>query len=197
MDHRTVTSLCVGNIETNCWIYTLESSDSAAVFCAVIDPGAEPEIIIDYLKKQNLSADCILMTHGHYDHVTALPQLMAAFPRAIAAIHQNDMSFVNISGIRQLSDGEVIGPFLVMNVKGHTKGSVAFFDAEGDILFTGDTLFCADCGRTDLPGGSQAELEASLRKLLAMKGDIRVLPGHGPESTIADEAARGIGFFID
>ena len=189
MNTRTIGCLCVGSIETNCWIYSLDD------FTAVIDPGAEAPFIIEYLRKNNLPPQFILLTHGHFDHVTALPDLLKAYP-AVTAIHSDDAAYLPAGADKLLADNDTIGPFKIIHVPGHTPGSVAFYDEEGGILFTGDTLFCGNCGRTDLPGGDQAKLEKSLEQLLSMKGNIRVLPGHGPESTIAEEASRGLSYFI-
>ena len=123
-----------------------------------------------------------------------MPELLKAFP-AVTAIHRDDAAYLSAGADRLLDDGDAIGPFKVIHVPGHTPGSVAFHDGEGGILFTGDTLFYGNCGRTDLPGGEQMKLEKSLEQLLSMEGNIRVLPGHGPESTIAEEAARGLSYF--
>jgi glyoxylase-like metal-dependent hydrolase (beta-lactamase superfamily II) len=87
-----------------------------------------------------------------------------------------------------LEEGDVIGPFTVLHLPGHTPGSVAYFDKEENILFSGDTLFAGGYGRTDLPGGSDAQLAASLERLLTMDGNIRVFPGHDEVTTIANEA---------
>jgi len=95
-----------------------------------------------------------------------------------------------------LKNRDSIGPFSVIHLPGHTPGSIAFYDEEGGILFSGDTLFYANCGRTDLPGGSQALLSKSLAKLFKMDRNIKVFPGHGPETTIGQEADRGLNFFL-
>ena len=87
-----------------------------------------------------------------------------------------------------LEEGSEVGPFTVIHLPGHTPGSVAFWDKDEGILFSGDTLFADGYGRTDLPGGSDRELLASLRRLFAMDGDIRVYPGHGETTTIGREA---------
>jgi len=153
------------------------------------------------LKKHNLCPKYILLTHGHFDHITALPELLAAFTgktqqiQPVVAIHGEDASYLRKGADKTLSEGEIIGPFRVIHVPGHTPGSIAFYDEKEGLLFTGDTLFNADCGRTDLPGGSQAQLLKSLERLLAMNGNIKVLPGHGRETTIADESKRGLSFF--
>jgi glyoxylase-like metal-dependent hydrolase (beta-lactamase superfamily II) len=91
-----------------------------------------------------------------------------------------------------LTDGGTIGPFKVIHLPGHTPGSVAYYDEEAGVLFSGDTLFRGDYGRTDLPGGDFGKLESSLRRLFAMDGNITVCPGHGPATTIGVEAKRGM-----
>jgi glyoxylase-like metal-dependent hydrolase (beta-lactamase superfamily II) len=93
---------------------------------------------------------------------------------------------------RILSDGDTIDMFSVIHLPGHTEGSVAFFDAANKRLYSGDTLFRAGVGRTDLPGGNYKALERSLARLFKMDGDIAVYPGHGESSTIGREQ----GFYI-
>ena len=78
----------------------------------------------------------------------------------------------------------------VLATPGHSAGSACLYDPEGNVLFSGDTLFCAGFGRTDLYGGSGVQLRRSLRTLFALPGETRVLPGHGPETTIAAERRR-------
>jgi glyoxylase-like metal-dependent hydrolase (beta-lactamase superfamily II) len=183
----------VGSLQTNCWIYTSPSSDTV-----VIDPGADAPLIIDHLRKFNLYPKYILLTHGHFDHITALRELLQSFP-AVVAIHRDDASYSPSLADKPdmlLSDGDTIGPFKVIHLPGHTPGSVAFFDEAADIMFTGDTLFCGNRGRTDFPGGDEAQIKKSLELLFSMKGSIQVLPGHGPDTTIAEEAARGISYFM-
>jgi glyoxylase-like metal-dependent hydrolase (beta-lactamase superfamily II) len=151
----------------------------------------------------------MLLTHGHFDHILALPDLHRVYPEASIAIHRDDMPYLGPNpprfygqnlgidraaelpgpgeGIRELEDGDTVGPFKVFSTPGHTPGSVAFLLEEQRILFSGDTLFKAGCGRVDLPGGDWGKLEQSLRRLFALDGDIRVLPGHGESTTIAAE----------
>ena len=189
--------------------------------CAVIDPGDEASFIIDHLQKLNLFPKYILLTHGHFDHLGALPLLVNAFAPVIA-IHRDDSLYLGPKAIIAhkadlmavmggdffgtnfrslpepgilLSDGDEIGPFKVIHLPGHTAGSVAFYDEKAAILFSGDTLFYGNCGRTDLPGGDSRKLKNSLKRLLSMDGSIKVLPGHGPVTSIGQEAERGIGGF--
>jgi glyoxylase-like metal-dependent hydrolase (beta-lactamase superfamily II) len=183
----------------------------------LIDPGDQAPVIIARLEKLRLRPRYILLSHGHFDHIAALPDLAAAFPDAEIAIHRGDAAYLGPeayavhresfgavgapsyveelwkpmpSPTRLLAEGDRIGPFTVLHVPGHTPGSVSFYWAERKILFSGDTLFQNGMGRTDLPGGNWDQLRESLGRLLSMDGDIRVFPGHGGETTIGEEARR-------
>jgi glyoxylase-like metal-dependent hydrolase (beta-lactamase superfamily II) len=211
MLEKSITHVTVGEIETNCWIYPLGGAE-----CALIDPGAEPDKIMARLKTLRLKPAYILLTHGHFDHIAALPRLAAAYAAVspVIAIHREDSeylgpdaypvhrrSFAAAGGAGYvdalwedmpspavlLSEGDVIGPFRVLHLPGHTPGSAAFSDEEAKVLFSGDTLFRGDYGRTDLPGGDTAKIITSLKRLLALDKDIRVYPGHGPATTIGAE----------
>jgi hydroxyacylglutathione hydrolase len=84
-------------------------------------------------------------------------------------------------------EGDTLPPFKVLHVPGHTPGSAAFYDEKADVLFSGDTLFQGDRGRTDLPGGNEALIQQSLKRLRSMDEKIVVCPGHGPVTTIGEE----------
>jgi len=86
-----------------------------------------------------------------------------------------------------LEEGSSIGPFTVLHLPGHSPGSAAFWDKGAGVLFSGDTLFAGAYGRTDLPGGNEQDMFASLRRLSGMDGSIKVYPGHGEPTTIEDE----------
>ncbi|MDR0313850.1 MAG: MBL fold metallo-hydrolase [Treponema sp.] len=199
---KNIHCLCVGSNETNCWIYTLPDIRS----CAVIDPGADAPVIIKHLRQLNLYPKYILLTHGHWDHITALPELLQDYVQKpesqgnsespAVAIHRDDASYLKAKPDILLSDGDIIGPFRVIHVPGHTPGSVAFYDEGADVLFSGDTLFLGTRGTTDNEGGDHAKIIKSLELLLSMKKSIKVYPGHGHETTIAREAARGLQYFM-
>ena len=187
--------IVVGPIETNCWLYPLETETDEARPCIVIDPGENVNRIINRLKELNWVPRYIFATHGHYDHVTALPALLeacrnGAFGQASSpqvGIHKGDVHHLDIEPDILFEEGDVFGPFKVLHIPGHTQGCVAFLDEKAGVIFTGDTLFKGDWGRTDLPGGNEQQIYQSLRRLLSLREDLIVLPGHGPTSTIKQE----------
>jgi glyoxylase-like metal-dependent hydrolase (beta-lactamase superfamily II) len=216
MKKHILECLTLGDFAVNCWIYSPKAEPSSGPNpCAVIDPGGNAAYIISLLRQLNLCPEYILLTHGHFDHLAALPDLAAAFmPAPVIAVHKGDASYLGPGALevhrqsfaalgdasyvdrlwkpmppagRLLSGGGRIGPFAVIHTPGHTPGSVSYYDENAGILFSGDTLFRGGYGRTDLPGGNLAALEKSLSLLLSMEGGIVVCPGHGPGTTIEDE----------
>lgn len=183
----------IPSVYTNC--YLLADEDSGAL--AVIDPG---EDVSDTLRP--LCADngwdlrAVFLTHGHYDHVGGVAALRQAFPPVPVYLHPEDaggtdrlMPTAALGPLTLWREGEVVplGNLMVeiLHTPGHTRGSVCLRCR--DALFTGDTLFAAGVGRTDLPGGDGAALERSLEKLAALEGGLTVYPGHGPATTLERE----------
>jgi glyoxylase-like metal-dependent hydrolase (beta-lactamase superfamily II) len=224
----TINCLVLGTVAANCWIIPLagDGPPDKPGACVLIDPGDQADLIIARLNKLVLRPQYILLTHGHFDHVAALPGLFKAFgpvpvnvsaktgPAPEVAIHREDAHYLGPDSYRVhyetfdfagdtayvekfwkplpaptrlLSDGELIGPFRVLHLPGHTPGSVGFFMEAEKLLFSGDTLFKAGMGRTDLPGGNFLRLQQSLRRLFTLDEDVIVYPGHGPATTIGDE----------
>ena len=184
----------VGPIGTNCYILKDETTGKAAV----IDPGDEAERILAALKEDGAEVTHILLTHGHYDHTTAVPELEKALPQAAIYIHHADANGAGntlfplagqVDGLNFYDEGDhlPVGSLdvQVLHTPGHSKGSVTL--KVGDVLFTGDTLFCGSCGRTDLRGGSYEEIMASLKRLGQLEGDYHVCPGHDRTSTLERE----------
>ena len=184
----------VGPIGTNCYILEDEGEKRAAV----IDPGDEAERILSVLREMDSQVDYILLTHGHYDHTTAVPQLHKALPQAGIYIHRADADGAGntlfplagqVEGLLFYGEGDTLPlgslTIEVMHTPGHSPGSVTL--KAGDVLFTGDTLFAGDCGRTDLPGGSYEEILASLGRLGRLEGNFHVCPGHEQTSTMDRE----------
>ena len=187
----------VGPIGTNCYILEDEQTQVAAI----IDPGDEAERILSVMGEENVTVEYILLTHGHYDHTTAVPALHQAYPQAKIYIHLADANGAGsrlfplagqVEGLLSYDEGDTLSlgglTIEVLHTPGHSKGSVTL--KVGDVLFTGDTLFAGDCGRTDLSGGSYEEILASLKRLGELEGNFHVCPGHGGTSTM-DQERRG------
>ena len=186
--------LQVGPIGTNCYILEDEKARAAAI----IDPGDEAGRILQVIEDDGVDVKYILLTHGHYDHTTAVPELHQALPQAEIYIHKADANGAGsrlfplagqIPDLKFYDEGDALTlgelTIQVLHTPGHSKGSVTL--KVGDVLFCGDTLFAGSCGRTDLAGGSYDEIMASLKKLGELPGDCHVCPGHDVTSTLERE----------
>ena len=197
-------TLTVGPLGTNCYLIMSEKRS-----IALVDPGADPERIIQTIEDLGSAPSMILLTHAHYDHMLAAPGLIAdtgaklyASAKDIPALNDARLNLYNAAwsrlpapqGLKALAYGEtltVCGVKLdVLPTPGHTPGGVCLYAKDEGVLFSGDTLFCAGYGRVDFPGSSAADMRRSLLKLFELPGETRVLPGHGEETTIARERAR-------
>ena len=189
-----VSVMQVGPIGTNC--YFLQDEESGLM--AIIDPGDDWERILHQVKKAEGEVKYILLTHGHYDHTTAVPDLVKALPGVQVYIHQADANgagsqlfplAAQVEDFNNYDEGDTLPlgslTIEVLHTPGHSKGSVTL--KVGDVLFTGDTLFCGSCGRTDLRGGSYEEIMVSLKRLGELEGDFHVCPGHDRTSTLERE----------
>lgn len=184
-------TLPLGALETNCYVVY----DEASKACALVDPGAMPQVILDTLTKNDLTLQKILLTHAHFDHTGALRALHEKFPDVPIYVNAQDtdetlnMSQGNLVYTDTFLDGDEISmpplTFRVLATPGHTRGSSCLIC--GDTIFSGDTLFEGCCGRTDLPGGDGAQMLASLKRLAELPGDYHVLPGHGGDTTLERE----------
>lgn len=186
----------VGQIDTNCYLI----GDETEGVCAVVDPGGSPERVLSMIEKSGLEPQMILLTHGHWDHVGAIPALLAKWPDLPVYAHEKDLCpadepdphyFFPHAGKNQRTCGEgdtlALGSLTlrVLHTPGHSGGSVVLL-AE-DVMFCGDTLFAGSCGRCDLPGGSEEQMLSSLKRLAELEGDYKVCPGHGPLSSLERE----------
>ncbi len=193
--------LPVGPYEANCIIL-----DDGKGNAWVVDPGGDADAIAAHLRRGRLTPRRIILTHGHLDHISALDEILEAWPGTPVSVHEADASwcFTGINRIPgygapprrpaslafiaegdHIADGGLSAE--ILHTPGHSPGSVCIKAADGPLL-SGDTLFARSVGRTDLPGGSWAELAKSLSRLSGLDGELKVIPGHGPQTTIGDEA---------
>ena len=177
---------------------------------AVVDPGEDAPRIFAALRNAGAELAAVLLTHGHLDHIAALPALLAAAPTPVhVAPEDAAWCFTERNRlepyapvlsppanlVEKLADGaEVRAGELVFRglaTPGHSPGSVCFLlggpAGSPAALFAGDTLFAGSIGRTDFEGGDDAAMAASLRRLAALPPETCVLPGHGPATTMARE----------
>ncbi len=194
---------------TNCWVLAIGEGNE----CIVIDPGM-PDVsleLADLLTKHRLKPVGTLLTHGHLDHTFSVVPICDGYGIP-AYIHSEDrnllldpaaavsaefaemlaaMTFTEPKLVKELKSGEefdLVGlKIKVIHSPGHTRGSLMFL-VDGQTLLSGDVLFAGSIGRTDLPTGSNEDMQKTLsKKVLTLNDEIRVLPGHGPETKIGYE----------
>jgi len=193
-----VRRLTVGDLDTNCWLV----DDGQGGPTLVVDPGGESQVILEALGSEPVGG--IILTHGHFDHIGAVRSLKSKFdvPLMIHAADAGSITTATGSGgalfgfdvsspqaDRLLVDGETVesgGVVLtVMHTPGHTPGSICLV-GDGHLL-SGDTLFAGSIGRTDFAGGDMTTMRRSIGRLASLGDEIRVHPGHGPETSIGRE----------
>jgi len=194
--------LVVGMFQSNCYVVGSEATREALV----VDPGDEADRILATLKRHNLEAKLIVVTHTHVDHVAALQAVRDATGASVAMHRDAYESSKGDAGLMRMLLGASAPPvgepdlpvedgdklkvgdleFEVLFCPGHAYGHICLV-GQG-VVFTGDALFAGGIGRFDLPGGNGKLLLRSIRdKLLTLPDDTIVLAGHGPSSTIGEE----------
>lgn len=192
--------LTVGPLAENCYLVIDETTNRAVL----IDPGDEPDRILEAVRHSRATLEGIWLTHAHFDHVGAIAGVRREL-RVPVHMHALDAPVLAVAvdsalryGIRideppaadaALAEGDRITvgalELEVMHVPGHAPGHVAFH-GEG-VVFGGDCLFAGSIGRTDIPYGDRETLDASLLRLVALGDELTVYPGHGPPTTIGRE----------
>lgn len=194
----------VGSIGTNCYLVINEENKSGVV----IDPGGDGDMILDKIRQKGLNIEAIFLTHGHSDHIMAVDEIRTATGAKVYISQEDAGMLIKASSNLSLymgasrefkaadeffEDGETLTVaglnFKVIATPGHTKGGVCLICE--DIVFCGDTVFSESIGRTDLPGGSYSQILQSIKnKILVLPDEMKLLPGHGPATTIGWERRR-------
>ena len=193
---------------TNCSVHWEEGQKA----CTVVDPGMSSDDgvkeLTDFFQKEGLTPDAIFLTHGHFDHVWGVENLLKVYPVPVymhpadkgiladgASVFKGMQSFKVFQhsiATTDVAEGDVLTSggteWKVLHTPGHTPGGVCYYSALNNLLLSGDTLFAGSIGRTDLGGGDYDVLMHSIQeKLLTLPGDTDVIPGHGQPTSIAQE----------
>jgi len=194
----------VTNFAQNCSLIWCEETMKGCL----VDPGGDIDTLKEAVKKEGVTLEKILCTHGHLDHVGGVAELSKSEDLPIEGPHLDDKFWIdqleeqtiqfgfpeteNFTPTRWLNDGDTVSfgnvTLDVLHCPGHTPGHVVFFDKETRVAMVGDVLFQGSIGRTDFPKGNHDDLINAIKtKLFPLGNDVVFIPGHGPVSTIGDE----------
>lgn len=200
----TVIKIIVGQLQTNCFLV----ADQATGEAVIIDPGDDADLIIQKIQDEKLKPKALVSTHGHFDHILAANELKFAFQIPLF-LHKNDNFLVRkIQSSAKYFNNFDPGPppkideklkggdkikfgkseLQVMEIPGHTPGSIGLWAVKQKLIFVGDVIFAGgDVGRTDYSYGDPIKLQQSIERLLKLPPDSIIYCGHGPETTVSKE----------
>lgn len=194
----------LGQWQTNCYVVAVGAE------CWIVDASFDPEPMLDAIDAAGLTPTQVVLTHGHLDHIAGLWAVRERYPDIPILIHEAEKDFLtdtilNLSAAvlqpvvgpeatRLLKDQEVLSlgglDFEIRHTPGHSPGGITLLQADHAVALVGDTLFAGSVGRYDFPTSDGAALMKSIReRILSLDDGVRVLPGHGPETSIGHERA--------
>lgn len=204
MDSLRIEGFSLGAWETNCYVaWTRDGGE-----CLIIDAGYEPEPLLAFVDDRRLTPAQVVLTHAHLDHIGGLQEVRRRFPEVPIAIHEAEREFLTDTALNlsayigeplvapeataTLRHGDAVAlsehVFEVRHTPGHSPGNVCLYQPQAHVAIVGDTLFAGSIGRYDFPTSDGPTLMRSIREqLLTLPDNTRVLPGHGPETTIGRE----------
>lgn len=194
----------LGPFETNCYVVAADGSAD----CWIVDASFEPEPMIEHVGEAGLAPAALVLTHAHVDHIAGVSAVLAAFPGLPVWMHPAEAAWLNspMLNLSEAMGAPVTAPgpdaplehgqrislagtsWTILHTPGHSPGGITLHCEAAGLAIVGDALFAGSIGRTDFPGSDFDTLAASIRdRLYTMPDETRVLPGHGPETTIGRE----------
>jgi hydroxyacylglutathione hydrolase len=194
----------LGPFAQNCYVVRTEGAGG----CWIVDPGFDPEEVVERVRELKATPEAIVLTHAHVDHIAGIDKVLRAFPKVPVWVHEAEKEWLSnpmlnlsaLSGMevtasgpdRLLKDGDELTlegmTWKVLHTPGHSPGSVTFFHAPSSTAIVGDALFAGSIGRTDFPGSDHRTLERAIRaRLYTLPDETIVYPGHGPDTTVGHE----------
>ena len=187
----TIKNFEVNPLQENCYVVSDETKECMIVDCGAFYP-QEIQAITNYILENNLKPVVCALTHGHFDHIYGVRAICDRYAIKPIISQKDEQLYKPLDEqVRMYNDIVRFGnqEFRVIETPGHTRGGVFYYNEKEKVAFSGDTLFKGSIGRTDFPGGSMFQIIQSLRMVTQLPDDVKVYPGHGPQTTIGYELA--------